>query len=64
MKLTPIRREILDLMAAGCSPKQTAAAVKLSEKGVQYHMTRIRRQFGVANDIVLGVIYWRYYRSR
>jgi DNA-binding CsgD family transcriptional regulator len=51
--LTPIQREILELVAQGASDKQIAYELHLSSHAVDYHMRQLRRRFAVRNRVQL-----------
>jgi len=51
--LTPIQREILEMVAQGASDKQIAYELHLSSHAVDYHMRQLRRRFAVRNRVQL-----------
>jgi DNA-binding CsgD family transcriptional regulator len=51
--LSPIQREILDLVAQGAGDKQVAYELHLSLHAVDYHMRQLRRRFAVRNRVQL-----------
>lgn len=52
--LTPQEKEIASLVAQGNSNNDVAAALFLSPKTVEYHLTRVYRKLGVRNRAELG----------
>ena len=58
-ELTEREREIADLVAAGRSNKQLAAAVFLSEKTVEHHLSRVYAKLGVRNRTELAAAFAR-----
>lgn len=49
-QLSEREREVLLLLAHGCTPKQTAFKLEISEKTVYTHRERIREKLGVQTD--------------
>ncbi|MEK6275738.1 MAG: helix-turn-helix transcriptional regulator [Actinomycetota bacterium] len=45
--LTQREREIFELVAAGCSNKQIAQRLSLSEHTIKYYLTHVYRKLGV-----------------
>jgi len=46
-KLTPRQREVLQLVAEGCTNKEIAGILKISIKTVEYHKSGIREKLGM-----------------
>jgi DNA-binding CsgD family transcriptional regulator len=53
-ELTEREREIADLVAEGRSNKQVAAAIFLSEKTIEHHLSRIYAKLGVRSRVELA----------
>jgi two-component system, NarL family, nitrate/nitrite response regulator NarL len=52
--LSPQQLRIVEAIVAGCSNKEIARDLHLSERTVKYHLTRIFRQFGVSGRMELA----------
>jgi two-component system, NarL family, nitrate/nitrite response regulator NarL len=52
--LSPQQLRIVEAIVAGCSNKEIARDLRLSERTVKYHLTRIFRQFGVSDRMELA----------
>ncbi|GIZ53635.1 response regulator transcription factor [Noviherbaspirillum aridicola] len=66
IRLTPRQQEVLALLRRGCSSKEIAARLKISEGTVNNHVASLIRQFGVSNRtqaiaraIELGYLRWQ-----
>ncbi len=55
-ELTEREREILELVASGCSNKEIGAKLFLSEKTVKHHMTNILQKLQVRNRVEAALI--------
>jgi DNA-binding NarL/FixJ family response regulator len=55
-ELTPREREIAELVAQGRSNKQVAAALFLSDRTVEYHLSAVYRKLGVHSRTELAAI--------
>ncbi len=55
-ELTEREREILELVASGCSNKEIGARLFLSEKTVKHHMTNILQKLQVRNRVEAALI--------
>ena len=47
--LTEREREVCSLIAAGCTTRQTATALFISPKTVEFHLSRAYRKLAVSN---------------
>lgn len=54
--LTPREREVLRLVAAGCSNKEVARRAEMQEKTVKHHMTRILQKLNARNRTEAAMI--------
>jgi two-component system nitrate/nitrite response regulator NarL len=52
--LTPQQRQIVDAIVAGCSNKEIARELSVSERTVKYHLTRIFGKLGVSGRMQLA----------
>ncbi|MCX8052201.1 MAG: helix-turn-helix transcriptional regulator [Armatimonadetes bacterium] len=50
-KLSPREREVLDMIAAGLSSRDTARSLFCSKRTVDYHLYSIYRKLGVSNRV-------------
>jgi DNA-binding NarL/FixJ family response regulator len=50
------QQQVVELIAAGCSNKDIAQDLSISERTVKYHLTRIFSRLGVANRMQLACI--------
>jgi DNA-binding NarL/FixJ family response regulator len=53
--LTPREREILQLVLAGRTNKAIAATVAVSEKTVEFHLTKIYTKIGTRTRMMAGI---------
>ena len=60
MAVVPLRlREIVELVAGGRSNKQVAAALFLSEKTIEHHLSRVYCKLGVRSRTELAAAFAR-----
>jgi DNA-binding NarL/FixJ family response regulator len=52
--LSPRQRQIVDAIASGCSNKEIAETLHVSERTVKYHLTRIFSKYGVSGRMELA----------
>ncbi len=52
--LTPRQRQIVKSIAAGCSNKEIADELEITERAVKYHLTRLYQIFGVSGRMELA----------
>lgn len=52
--LTPTEQKVADLIVTGRRTKEVAAALYLSPKTVELHLTRVYRKYGVRSRVELG----------
>ncbi|HEV2813090.1 MAG TPA: LuxR C-terminal-related transcriptional regulator, partial [Solirubrobacteraceae bacterium] len=57
-ELTERERAIADLVASGATNKQVGAALFLSEKTVEHHVSRVYAKLGVKSRVELAAL-WR-----
>ena len=53
-EISPQQTRIVEAIAAGCSNKEIAEDLSLSERTVKYHLTRIFSKFGVSGRMELA----------
>ena len=53
-ELSPQQLQIIEAISAGCSNKEIARDLSLSERTVKYHLTRIFSKFGVSGRMELA----------
>ena len=54
--LTPREREVLGMVAAGCSNKEIARQCAISEQTIKHHLTRMFDKVGVSNRLELAMV--------
>jgi DNA-binding CsgD family transcriptional regulator len=59
LDLTPQERQIAGLLAAGRTTKETAAALFLSPKTVEYHLRHVYQKLGIGSRAELAARLWR-----
>ncbi len=52
--LSPQQRQIVEAIASGCSNREIAEELRVSERTVKYHLTRIFSKFGVSGRMELA----------
>ena len=57
LRLTAQERAVAELVAAGATNKETARALFVAEKTVQYHLTRVYRKMGVRSRSELAAAF-------
>ncbi len=54
--LTPRERQVLKMVAAGCSNKEIARQYAISEQTIKHHLTRMFDKVGVSNRLELAMV--------
>lgn len=60
VRVTPRQRDVMELVARGCTMQQIAEALRISRKTVEYHKTALKQQLGVRTTAELVATAVRY----
>ena len=63
-ELTERERQILELLPTGCSNKEIARELDLSEKTVKHYMTNILQKLHVRNRVQAALLAWEVVHTR